>query len=149
MKKVLAFLLCMHGVVCLFAQQDLGIRNSNYSGIQGALLNPSSIADSKLKWDVNVLSVDEVFDNNFLYAPKSSLKFLGFKNIIDGAIHETIFSTHFDPMQPNKLYNLTFSTEVLGPSFFIKIAKKHEIGLTIAGRAYSNIRDISGTIGPG
>ncbi len=137
----------MHGVTCLFAQQDLGIRNSNYSGIQGALLNPSSIADSKLKWDVNVLSVDEVFDNNFLYAPKSSLKFLGVKNIIDGAIHETIFNTHFDPMQPNKLYNLTFSTEVLGPSFFIKVAKKHEIGLTIAGRAYANIRDISGNLG--
>lgn len=147
MKKVLAFLLCMQGAIGLFAQQNLGIRNSNYSGIQGALLNPSSIADSKLKWDVNVLSVDEVFDNNFLYAPKSSLKFLGFKNIIDGAIHETIFNTHFDPMQPNKLYNLTASTEVLGPSFFIKVAKNHTIGLTIAGRAYTNIRDISGNLG--
>jgi hypothetical protein len=147
MKRLLGFVLCMSVCLGLAAQQDLGIRNGNYAGIQGALLNPSSIADSKLKWDVNVLSVEEVFDNNFLYAPKSSLKFLGFKNIIEGAIHETIFGTHYDPGQPNKLYNLTFSTEILGPSFFIKVAKKHEIGLTIAGRGYANIRDITGNLG--
>jgi hypothetical protein len=146
MKKMLGLLLCMLGSLCLLGQQNLGIRNSNYAGIQGALLNPSSIADSKLKWDVNVLSVDEVFDNNFLYAPRSSLNFLGVKKIIEGSIHEDLFDTHFDPQHPDKLYNVTFSTEVLGPSFFIKIAKKHTIGLTIAGRGYANIRDISGNL---
>lgn len=128
----------------LLAQQLLGIRNSNYAGIQGALLNPSSIADSKLKYDINVLSVDEVFANNFLYAPKSSLSFFGIKKIIDGAIHETIFSTRYDPLYPNKLYNVSFSTEFLGPSFFVKIKKKHVIGFTVAARAYGNIKDISG-----
>lgn len=147
MKKTLGAVLCMLGSLCLLGQQDLGIRNSNYAGIQGALLNPSSIADSKLKWDVNILSVGEVFDNNFLYAPKSSLNFLGFKKIIEGSIHEDLYDTHFDPNNPNKLYNLTFSTEVLGPSFFIKVAKKHSIGLTIAGRGYANIKDISGNLG--
>ncbi len=146
MKKVLAILLSMHGCLCLVAQQNLGIRNSNYAGIQGALLNPSSIADSKLKWDVNILSVDEVFANTFLYAPKSSLSFFGIKKIIDGSIHENLFYTRFDPQNPNKLYNVSFSTEVLGPSFFMKIAKKHSIGFTIAGRAYANIKDISGNM---
>jgi hypothetical protein len=147
MKKVFGLVLGMYSCVGVFAQQDLGIRNGNYAGIQGALLNPSSIADSKLKWDVNILSVGVVFDNNFLYAPKSSLNFLGFKKIIDGSIHEDLFGTHFDPQQPNKLYNVTLSTEILGPSFFIKVAKKHEIGLTIEGRSYANIKDISGNLG--
>jgi hypothetical protein len=147
MKKVFVFLLVMYCCLFSFAQQDLGIRNSNYAGIQGALLNPGSIADSKLKWDVNVLSAGEVFDNNFLYAPKNSLNFLGFKRIINGSIHEDLFDTRFDPRQPNKLYNVTLSTEFLGPSFFVKVAKKHEIGLTIEGRAYANIRDISGNMG--
>ena len=147
MKKMLGLLLCMLGSLCLLGQQNLGIRNSNYAGIQGALLNPSSIADSKLKWDVNILSVDEVFDNNFLYAPRNSLNFLGVRKIIDGSIHEDLFGTHFDPQHPNKLYNVTFSTEILGPSFFIKVAKKHTIGLTIAGRGYANIKDISGNLG--
>ncbi len=31
----------------------------------------------------------------------------------------------------DKLYNFTFSAEVLGPSFFVKVAKKHVIGFTI------------------
>src|SRR5450755_2781068 len=146
MKKIIFLLVCTHCCLRLFAQQDLGIRNSNYAGIQGALLNPSSIADSKLKWDVNVWSVGEVFDNSFLYAPKNSLSFFGIGKIIKGSIHEDLFLTHFNPQDPGKLYNLTFSAEILGPSFFVKIAKKHVIGFTIAERSYSNIKDISGNL---
>jgi hypothetical protein len=132
MKKTVWLFLCLHSGLCLLAQQDLGIQNSNYAGIRGALLNPGSIADSRLKWDVNILSGDVVFANTFLYAPKSAVPFLGFKKVIEGSIHENLFDTHFDPQNPNKLYNLTLSTEILGPSFFVKVAKKHEIGLTIA-----------------
>lgn len=143
---MMAFLVCAQSWICLFAQQNLGIRNSNYAGIQGALLNPSAIADSKLKWDVSVFTVGEVFDNNFLYAPKKSLNFFGIKRIIDGSIHEDLFFTHYTPQDANKLYNVTFSTEILGPSFFVKIAHKHEIGLTVAGRAYANIKDIPGNM---
>jgi hypothetical protein len=146
MKEIVILLLCMHICIYLSAQQNLGIRNSNYAGIQGALLNPSSIADSKLKWDVNVWSVGEVFDNSFLYAPKNSLSFFGVGKIIKGSIHEDLFLTHFNPQDPGKLYNLTFSAEILGPSFFIKIAKKHVVGFTIAERSYSNIKDISGSL---
>src|SRR5450432_3131065 len=126
MKKMLAFFLPMSICLCLHAQQNLGIQNSNYAGIGGALLNPSSLADSKLKWDVNVLSGDVVFDNTFLFASKSSVPLFGFKKIIKGSIDEDLFQTHFDPMNPDKLYNLTLSTEILGPSFFMKVAKKHE-----------------------
>ena len=146
MKKTTAFIICLHTCLGVFAQQNLGIRNSNYAGIQGALLNPSSIADSKLDWDVNVFSVDEVFANNFLYAPKSSLTFLGINRIIGGSINEDLFNTRFNPSQPDKLYNVTASTEILGPSFFMKLAKKQSIGLTIAGRSYANIGNISGNL---
>jgi hypothetical protein len=128
----------------MYAQQNLGIWNSNYAGIQGSLINPSSIADSKLKWDLNVISVGEVFDNNFLYAPKSSLAFFGIKRIIKGSIDENLFYTNFDAQNTNTLYNVTLSAQILGPSFFMKIKKNHWIGFTIAGRAYANVRNISG-----
>src|ERR1700688_275891 len=146
MKKMVIFLLCMGSYLYLLAQQDLGIRNSNYAGIQGSLLNPSSIADSKLKWDVNVISVGEVFDNTFLFAPKNSVPFFGVKRIIKGSIDENLFYTHFNPQDPDKLYNLTFSAEFLGPSFFVKVRKKHVIGFTIAERSYSNIKNIPGNL---
>src|ERR1700681_3544607 len=113
MKKALVFISLLLCCFWLAAQQDLGIRNSNYAGIQGALLNPSSIADSKLKWDVNVFSIGEVFDNNYLYAPKSSLTLFGFKKIIKGSINENLFFTHFDLQNRDKLYNFTLSTEIL------------------------------------
>lgn len=139
-------LLCIQGWGCVCAQQDLGVRNSNYAGVQGALLNPSAIADSKLTWDVNVLSVNTLFANNFLYAPKSAVPLFGFRRIIKGAIDEDLFDTHFDPQNPNKQYNVTLSTEVLGPSFFMTVAKKHEIGLTIAARGYANVQNITGNL---
>jgi hypothetical protein len=126
------------------AQEGLGIRNSNYAGIQGTFLNPSAIAGSKLDWDINLLSANTSFANNFLYAPKSSLAFFGIRKIIEGSIHENLFQTRYDLQAPDNLYNVSFSTQILGPSFFLKIRKKQEIGLTVAARAYTNIRDISG-----
>ncbi len=147
MKKTVFILLCSFVFLRLQAQQNLGIRNSNYAGIQGALLNPSSIADSKLKWDVNILSGDVVFDNTFLYAPKHLVPLFGFKRVIKGAIDENLFGTRFDPTNPDKLYHVTFSTEILGPSFFVKVAKRHEVGFTMAVRAYANIDNISGALG--
>jgi hypothetical protein len=146
MKKILVILVSMAVCGRSLAQQMLGIQNSNYAGIQGSLLNPSSLADSKLKWDLNIASFDEVFDNNFLYASRNSLHFLGFKKIISGGIHEDLFGTHFDPQQINKLYNVSFSGEVLGPSFFVKIAGKHEIGLTTSARAFVDVNNITGNL---
>src|SRR6476619_6854104 len=112
MKKIALILLCFHNVILVSAQQYLGIRNSNYAGIQSVGLNPSSIADSKLKWDINMFSVSTVYDNTFLYIPRDSLHIFGFKNIISDIINEEQFYTHFNPQKPNELYHVTFSNEV-------------------------------------
>src|SRR6476469_717555 len=119
MKKPALILLCFHNVILISAQQNLGIRNSNYAGIQSTCLNTSAIAASKLKWDINVSSTNTVFDNTFLFIPRDSLHILGFKSIINDIIHQTQFFTHFDPQHPDKLYNVTLSNELLGPSFMI------------------------------
>lgn len=147
MKRIITFIICMAAYLIGHTQQNLGIRNSNYAGIQGSLLNPSSIAGNKLDWDVNVFSAGEVFQNNFLFAPKNSLHFFGIKRIIKGAFDEDLFLTKYDAQNPNKKYNVTLSSEILGPSFFMKLAKKHEIGLTIEGRAYGDVKDIPGHLG--
>ena len=80
---------CFGAALSALAQHDLGLWNSNYAGIQGSLLNPSSIAGSRLDWDVHVFSVNVDFANNFLYAPKSAVPFLGIKRIIQGSIDKT------------------------------------------------------------
>ena len=146
MKRTVIVLLCLASIRA-HAQQDLGVLNSNYAGIQGSLLNPSSIAGSKLDWDINLFSAQVNFANTFLYAPKSSIPILGIKHIIKGSIDENLFLTKYDPSNPNKLYQVSLQAEFLGPSFFIKIHKKHEIGLTTAIRAVGNIRNITGNAG--
>jgi len=148
MQKRLTLFLCLLFPLFLAAQQNTGIRTGNYSGIQGALLNPASIADTKLKWDVNVLSGGTNFDNTFVYIPKGAVPAFGFKSIIEGIIHEDKFGTHFDPKNPGKLYNLTLSTELLGPSFQLQLPTtvNSVIGLTIASRSYANIRNIPGHV---
>jgi len=142
-RTAIAISLCFLGL-CGWTQPDLGVRTGNYSGIQGSLLNPSSIAGSKIRLDVLAFSVNEDFANNFLYAPKGSLPFFGVRRIIKGSIDENLFFTKYDPGNPNKLYSVVLTGEFLGPSFFIRVKKKHEIGLTTALRGVANIRDITG-----
>jgi Family of unknown function (DUF5723) len=144
MKRIRALIPCMFIYGFMFAQQNLGIDNSNYAGIHGTFLNPSSIVDSKLKWDINLISVGMVFDNTFLFIPKSLVPAFGFHKIIKGIINTDLFYTNFDPNNPNKLYQLTLTTDVLGPSFHMQIAKKHVIGFTMAGRSYTDIKNIPG-----
>ncbi len=145
MKKTVILLLGLHSCLLMMAQQDLGIINGNYAGIQGTFLNPSSIADSKLKWDINGLSLDVLFDNNFLFIPKGTVPVLGFKSILKGIKKEDKFYTAFDPANPGRRYNLTLSNEILGPSFHLQI-KDQDIGFTLASRSYVNIDNFTGNV---
>ncbi|HEV2353962.1 MAG TPA: hypothetical protein VGR89_06955, partial [Puia sp.] len=129
------------------AQEDLGIRNSNRAGIQGSLINPSSIAGSPLEWDLHLFSAQVDFANTFLYAKRSQVPFLGIRRIIKGSIDEDLFLTRYEAQDPNKRYQVNFTAEFLGPSFFITVKNKHEIGLTTALRGIGNIRDITGNAG--
>ena len=143
MKGMVILFFCCTTALGALAQHDLGLWNSNYAGIQGSLLNPSSIAGSRLDWDIHVFSVNVDFANNFLYAPKSAVPILGIQRIIKGSIDENLFLTRYDPQNPNKLYNVSFSSTFLGPSFFVKIRKKHEIGLSSGdGCAHNYLRKV-------
>ncbi|GGA84288.1 hypothetical protein GCM10011511_04310 [Puia dinghuensis] len=136
-------------IVCLLsirtaAQYDMGIVGSNYSGIRGTLINPAAGANLKFKWDVNVLSGDVLFNNTFLYVPKGAVPAFGFKSIIKGIINNDKFATYYDPTQPGKLYHVTLSAEILGPSFQLALPHRQSIGFTFADRLSANVRNIPG-----
>lgn len=128
----------------MLGQYNMGVGNSNYAGIHGALINPAGLAGSKLRWDLNGLSTGVLFDNTFVYVPRGAVPAFGFGAIIKGIIHEDKFATHFDPGNPGKLYNFTFSNEILGPSFQLALDDQQTIGLTIASRSYASIRNLPG-----
>ncbi len=55
-----------------FGQNLLGIVNSNYAGVMGTYLNPSSISNSKLKLDVNIFTFGGHLQNNYYFIPSST-----------------------------------------------------------------------------
>ena len=126
------------------AQYELGIANSQYSGIRGTLLNPAAGADPKFKYDLNIASAGVRFDNNFLYIPKGAVPAFGFKSIIKGIIHTDKFVTYYDKNQPGKQYNVTLSAELLGPSIQWALPNGQSVGFHIANRISANIKNIPG-----
>ncbi len=60
-------------VLSVQAQNQLGLRSSNYSGANSVLINPSSFHSSPLNWDVNIISAGAFFYNEFVYVENTSL----------------------------------------------------------------------------
>jgi hypothetical protein len=144
MKRITTLLLCIQGALLLHAQNDLGIRNSHYAGIQAALLNPAGMKGQYVKWDINVASAATLFDNNYLYIPKGSIPVLGFRSIVEGIKHENKFVTTFDPSNPDKRYHLVLASDLLGPSLQAELKDGQVIGFTFRARSIGNINDFTG-----
>ncbi len=142
MKKSFIVLLVGCLYLPLHAQEYLGIMNSNYAGTIGTQLNPSSFVDSKLLFDINLISGGASFDNTFLYIPREDLTFFGFGNIVD-IVENKEFLTRWDPDHPNDKQNLTASMEGLGPSFMINFAKRHSIGFTTGAKFFMTENNIA------
>ncbi|HOW24435.1 MAG TPA: DUF5723 family protein [Bacteroidales bacterium] len=65
-------------VTAASAQEMLGVVNSNYAGVLGSQINPSSMVSSRLFHDVHILSTDLFFQNNYLLIPKEDYRFLNY-----------------------------------------------------------------------
>ena len=48
----------------VFGQEMLGFVNSNYSGSQGVSINPSYMANSKLRADISLFTFNSFVENN-------------------------------------------------------------------------------------
>ncbi|RYD78090.1 MAG: OmpA family protein [Sphingobacteriales bacterium] len=66
MKKILFCFLLTCFALQLHAQDIPGYNNSNYAGISGFHLNPASIADSRYKFDMNIIGGGIGFYNNYV-----------------------------------------------------------------------------------
>lgn len=55
------------------AQNQLGIRTSNYSGVNSALINPAAFHHSALQWDFNIVSGGAFVYNQYAYVENASV----------------------------------------------------------------------------
>src|SRR5215472_6268364 len=104
MQKMLFLWLCLCMGLSLHAQYNLGVGSSNYSGIQGARINPGMTAGSPLSWEINGLSASVLYDNTFVYTPRHAVPAFGFKALIEGIRHLQHYATNYDPQNPDRHY---------------------------------------------
>lgn len=125
MKRILLTLVLLSvGFRIAVAQEMLGMRNSNYAGIQSIGINPSLMVDNRLKWDINLLSGGVSIENDYLYIPKSKLDFFGLGNIVK-QVDKKGYLDDFDATE-NNLY---FSSSIMGPGVMFPITRKHTVAV--------------------
>lgn len=74
MKKLLLLLTLGFISICSNAQRFFGLNQSNYSGVQGMLLNPAKVATSRQIFNVNLFTVNAAVNNNNYLINKDSIR---------------------------------------------------------------------------
>jgi len=128
----------------IYSQLSLGLINSNYSGSNGLIINPSSMANTRLKSDITLFSVSAFAENNYLYFPSKQSSFI---KLFNGD-----YDFHFFPKpygegernvysyyQDKSLKNIFGSVRIIGPSVMFSI-HDHVFAVRTGFRAMSSTR---------
>ncbi len=128
-RSTLFFLLLF---LCLSAssQSFIGYGYDNYSGVNGLILNPGTLSDSKYKVNVNLFAVSAYGATNAYTLNRSNLFGFHFSHLSDGNGYNksTSSDTKF----------AYFNTDILGPSATINLTSKDALGLITRARVMGN-----------
>ncbi len=146
MKKIYPFIRAGALAVCFlfssasFAQSYLGYSQSNFSGINGVILNPAEVVDNRMQVDINLFSGDNLFSNNYIkanrkyiFSPKSIPTFDSTYSFQDFRISELLTRTN------STTKNVILRSDILGPSFMFAIDRKNAIAVTSRVRTILNV----------
>jgi hypothetical protein len=115
----------------------LGMIGSNYSGVYGIGINPSSMQGSKLYMDYNLLTFQSFFENNYAYWEKEDfMQFLSSRELpvyYTDENEERNFTIYRDDIPKNGFQSL----KIMGPSGML-VYGKHAFGLTTAIRSINS-----------
>lgn len=115
------------------AQSYIGYDTDNFNGIHGVTINPANIADSRVRFDLNLFSFSALVANDYV-----GLSLDNATQLSDGFDFTNLTTTASS--QNRVLANV----EVLGPSFMFNLSEKHSIGLISKVRWVNNYNNING-----
>ncbi len=127
------FYLLFLTVVTATAQDWMGYHSSNYGGINNVGIQPASIADSRFKFNMNIIAVDVRASNNYLI-----LKNDGFGKLLSDSIRRGNFVESDKTGEKGAFGNL----HVQLPSFMLTLSPKHAIGFSFRSRTMINADNI-------
>jgi hypothetical protein len=128
--KYPATILLVFAFMSSYAQERLGIANSNYGGVNGTWLNPSSMVDSRVFIDIHLVGASAFVHNNYAYLPNSKITDL-FK--------QTDW-TNVGFRENNRSKNGFADASVVGPSAMLSIGK-NAFGFHTAARSYTHAQN--------
>lgn len=151
-------------LICLFllcinfeskAQEQLGLRTDNYSGVNSLMLNPANFLSYSLQWDVNVVGAGIFGETNYGYVKNTSLLdiYRMYPDIeVEGAfdyddesqIPDNVLVTDYY-VTNRKTYYMGLTT-ILGPSFSMKLKSNQTFGIFTSFRAASSSHKIPSSL---
>lgn len=132
----LKLLLLISGLsLTTYSQSYLGFNTDNYSGLHGVLSNPGNIADSRIKADINLFSLDVLGANDYVS--------LSLNNINQYVEDSDFVGLNTTPSDQN---NVAVNASVLGPSFMFNLNEKHSVGLITRVRMFNTYNNVNGQL---
>ena len=129
-KSVVTVLLLTVVRLTAFSQSFVGYGYDNYAGVNSMILNPSSIADSRYKVNVNLFSISALAGNNAYEMDRSRLFSLKFSNLNEG-------NGFYKSANADYKYLYT-NLDILGPSATITLTPKDGLGISTRLRVIAN-----------
>lgn len=137
-KRSIALLLAASLYLTGHSQSFVGYGYDNYSGVNGILLNPGMLADSRYKVNVNLFSVSALAGNNAYEMDRSRLMGLHFSNMVEGNGFYKSANTDYKYAY--------FNTDILGPSATISLTPKDALGLITRVRVIGDVFNLSNSL---
>ncbi len=134
MRKILLFFTFLFFTFASFAQDIPGYNVSNYAGISGFHLNPASIADSRYKFDMNLIGGGVGFYNNYI----------GFRRqIVGDLIRGNANGDYMREGVNSNTISVNNQNYVQLPSFMATISPKIALAFNFRVRSLANIDQVN------
>ncbi|MFA8299345.1 MAG: DUF5723 family protein [Hyphomicrobiales bacterium] len=130
------FILFLYGYTnsSLYGQEMIGLSSSNYAGINGSILNPSSMSFSRNYIEVNIISSHTFGKNNSLYIPRRDNRGVLFA---DGELPKYNNDNSLLLFSNKDAKNIFISQRIILPSIMYNY-KDHSFGFMAQARAYAS-----------
>ena len=134
LSMLLAFLIT--GTTFVKAQDFMPFIHDNYAGATGMFYNPSSIVDSRYKFDMEFLGFADRIENNWVLIDRSVL-------FNWAAWQESDFqNNHMEMVVDGHNKSAFLGVEGRGLSFMLNLNKKNALGFSVRGRAIMNFDNV-------
>ncbi|MBC7946778.1 MAG: hypothetical protein H7Y42_02780 [Chitinophagaceae bacterium] len=135
MKKMTLLTYLVFSSCFLFSQNFPGYRSGNYTGVNGVFYNPANIADSRYRWDVNLIGINGNLGNS-----QASFKLKNLGDVFNDNVDSLFFGNS------EKESSGIIDMDIIGPSVMFSIGKKNSFAITTRFRAIGNVHDIDGNL---